>query len=148
VALVKALTPAIRSTQEVFEDHLSKRNENDLEGDLKCNYAPDILLLTCTGVLRGHEGVRRSHKILMESLPDASIECFNRLVDGEFAFLEWRAMSSSVEVREGVDSFVIRDGKIRFQSIHYKVHPVSRSDGNSNGPTFGVQTEQNTFTAP
>lgn len=134
MALVKALTLAVRSTQEVFEDHLSKRDENDLEGDLKYNFAPDVVLLTCTGVLRGHGGVRRSHKILMDSLPDASIECFNRLVDGEFAFLEWRAMSSSVEVREGADSFVIRDGKICFQSIHYKVHPISRrvSDGNSN----------------
>jgi hypothetical protein len=63
VAVVKALTLAVRSTQEVFEDHLSKRDKNDLEGDLKCNYAPDVVLLTCTGVLRGHEGVRRSHKI-------------------------------------------------------------------------------------
>jgi hypothetical protein len=136
VAVVKALTLAVRSTQEVFEDHLSKRDENDLEGDLNCNYAPDVVLLTCTGILRGHEGVRRSHKILMDSLPDASIECFNKIVDGEFALLEWRAMSSSVEVREGADSFVVRGGKICFQSIHYKVHPVSHSDRNSNRPVY------------
>lgn len=112
-----------RSTQEVFEDHLRKRDEGDFEGDLNQNYAPDVVLLTCTGIFRGHAGLRESHEVLMESLPDAKIECFNKLVNGEFAFLEWHAKTDSVEVREGADSFVIRDGKICFQSIHYKVHP-------------------------
>jgi hypothetical protein len=34
--------------------------------------------------------------------------------------LEWSAKADSVEVPEGADSFVIRAGKIRFQSIHDK----------------------------
>ena len=64
----------------------------------------------------------------MKSLPDEKIECFNKLIDGEFAFLEWRAKNHSVEVTEGADSFVVRDGKIVFQSIHYKVHPLERQE--------------------
>jgi hypothetical protein len=43
-------------------------------------------------------------------------------LDGEFAFLEGCATSDSAEATEGADSFVIRDGKILFQTIHYKVH--------------------------
>ena len=63
------------------------------------------------------------------------LRCFNKLLDGKFAFLEWRASRAALKCEKGADSFVIRDGKICFQSIHYKVHPVSRSEGNSNDPT-------------
>lgn len=44
-------------------------------------------------------------------------------------------MACHVEQRRsarGADSFVVWDGKICFQSIPYKVHPVSHSDRNSN----------------
>jgi hypothetical protein len=61
--------------------------------------------------------------VLGRSLPDAKIECFNKLIDGEFAFLESRAKNHSVEVRE-VPIHSFRNGKIVFQSIHYKVHPL------------------------
>jgi hypothetical protein len=124
VAQLKASTATVRSTQEVFEDHLRKRDEDNFEGDLKLNYAPDVVMLTCTGIFRGHEGLRQSHQLLLRSLPVAKIECFNKLIDGEFAFLEWCAKTDSVEVTEGADSFVIRNGKICFQSIHYKIHPL------------------------
>jgi hypothetical protein len=123
VAHLKASTARVRSTQEVFEDHLNKRDEDNFEADLKLNYAAELVMLTCSGIFRGHEGLRQSHQVLLRSLPDAKIECFNKLIDGEFAFLEWCAKTDSVEVTEGADSFVIRDGKICFQSIHYKVHP-------------------------
>jgi hypothetical protein len=128
MAHLTAPTLSKRSTQEVFEDHLTKRDEDNFEGDLKLNYAPDVVMLTCSGIFGGHEGLRQYYQVLMKSLPYAKIECFNKLIAGEFAFLEWRAKNHSVEVREGADSFVIRDGKIVFQSIHYKVHPLERQE--------------------
>ena len=42
-------------------------------------------------------------------------------VTGDFAFIEWRATGDRIEVEEGADSFIIRNGKIVAQSIHYKV---------------------------
>lgn len=114
----------MRSTEEVLDDHLRKRAEGDFEGDLIENYAPDVVLLTCTGIRRSHEGLRECHKVLCDSVGDAKVDIVNKLVEGEFAFLEWRAKSDSVEVREGADSFVIRNGKIVYKSIHFKVHPL------------------------
>ena len=32
-----------------------KRDEDNFEGDLKLNYAPDIVMLTCSVIFRGHE---------------------------------------------------------------------------------------------
>ena len=31
-----------------MEDHLAKRDEANFDGDLKLNYANDVLMLTCT----------------------------------------------------------------------------------------------------
>ena len=77
-------------------------------------------MLTCTAFSEVMTACG-NHQVLIESLHDANVECFNKLIDGEFAFLEWRAKSDSIEVLEGADSLVVRDGKFRFQSIHHKV---------------------------
>lgn len=41
---------------------------------------------------------------------------------GRFAFLEWTATETGAKVEDGADSFVIEDGKIVAQTIHYTVH--------------------------
>jgi hypothetical protein len=43
------------------------------------------------------------------------------LVVGNYAFLEWRGDAERVTVEDGADSFVIHDGRIVMQSIHYTV---------------------------
>jgi hypothetical protein len=37
------------------------------------------------------------------------------------AFLEWAYEDDKVRVRDGVDSYLIEDGKIVVQTIHYTV---------------------------
>ena len=121
VRLQRPRTLYTRMTAEVLRDHLKKRSDGLFEADLRDNYARDVVLLTCTGIFRGHDGLRESHNILLESLADARIDVFNILTDGEFAFIEWRATADHIEVPEGADSFIIRNGKIVAQSIHNKV---------------------------
>ena len=110
-----------RTTEEVFLDHLEKRKAGLIEEDIQENYAPDVVQLTCTGIYRGHKGVREGSCMLKESLPEGKFDYYNVLVDGEMAFLEWRGFSDDKEVKEGADSFLIRGGKIVAQTIHYKV---------------------------
>jgi SnoaL-like domain len=102
---------AARTTRAVIEDHLDKRLAQRFEDDLRDNYADDVPLFTCTGVFRGHDGVRESKRILDDSLPRAKFEIFNFLDRGEFAFVEWRATADGTE-REGADSFIVRGGRI------------------------------------
>jgi hypothetical protein len=64
-------------------------------------------------------GVRRLAQILQEQLPEAGFEYRTRLVEGEVAFLEWSARSDRAKVEDGADSFLIRDGRIVVQTIHY-----------------------------
>ena len=42
-----------RTTDEVFQDHLSRRAAGDVVGNLAHNYAPDIVLLCTHGVFIG-----------------------------------------------------------------------------------------------
>jgi hypothetical protein len=44
----------LRSTQDVFEDHLAKRSQGRLEEDIKTNYAEDDIILTGIDVYHGH----------------------------------------------------------------------------------------------
>ncbi len=62
--------------------------------------------------------------MLAEELPDAPYVYTNRLVEGRIAFLEWQSEAPHARVRDGADSFVIEDGWIVAQTIHYTVEPI------------------------
>lgn len=112
---------SIRSTAEVFEEHLRLRVKWDLEEDLRRNYVHEVLLMCNFGVLRGHASIRDSARRLGLQLPGARFEFITKQVADEYAFLEWRAESESFRVEDGADSFVIRDGKIIMQTIRYRL---------------------------
>lgn len=111
----------MKTITEVFEDHLAKRLAGKVEEDIRENYATDIVLMTGTGTLEGHEGVRQSAKELSQHLKEAKFNYRHTLVKEPYAFLEWTAQSESREIADGADSFVIKNGKIVFQSVHYTV---------------------------
>jgi hypothetical protein len=68
--------------------------------------------------------VRELARVLAEELPDALATYTNLLVEGRFAFLEGTADSGHTRVRDGAASFVIEDGWLVAQTIHYTVEPV------------------------
>jgi len=110
-----------RSTTEVLDDHLARRERGDIEGDLEQNYAGDIVLLCERGVLKGWDAVRASAKALSEQLPGASFRVSLKAVDGEHALLQWNAESAKMRVDAGVDTFVIREGRIVLQTVSYQL---------------------------
>lgn len=110
-----------RSTTEVFEDHLRLAGEHRFEEDIERNVSPDIVVLERRGIFRGREGVTELARLLEEELPGAPYVYTNRLVAGRIAFLEWTSEAEHTRVRDGADSFVIEDGWIVAQTIHYTV---------------------------
>ncbi|MCG7508406.1 hypothetical protein [Mesorhizobium retamae] len=108
-----------RDTHQVLEDHLRLRLEGRLEEDLQRNYAPDVVLLTVNSNSKGHHAIRMSAKRLAEQLPDADFEFVMKQVSGSFALLVWKARSPRQEAHSGADTFVIENGLIRLQTIHY-----------------------------
>lgn len=114
-------TTGLRDAREVLEDHLREATQGSIDDDLQKNYAEDVVVLTSDGVHRGHEGVREINGHLQREIPDARYRWDSILVEGEFAFLEWSARSGQARVDDAVDTYVIRDGRIVAQTIHYAV---------------------------
>jgi SnoaL-like domain len=110
-----------RSTIEVLEDHLERRERGDIEGDLEHNCGQDIALLCERGVLKGRDAVHTSARALADQLPDARFQFPFKAVDGEHALLHWSARSANAYVDLGVDTFVIRDGRIVLQTVSYRL---------------------------
>jgi hypothetical protein len=69
--------------------------------------------------------VREAAGLLAQQLPAARFEYITKLCDGEVCFLEWSGRSDTAQVRDGADSFLIRDGLIRAMTIHYTVHSLA-----------------------
>jgi hypothetical protein len=120
----------IRPAQEVLDDHLNLAEnwggevgfERGLDEDLRRNTSEDIVVLINRGTFHGHEGVRQLARMLGEELPEHhSFEYTYRAAEGRVAFLEWAYEDDKVRVRDGVDSYLIEDGKIVVQTIHYTV---------------------------
>jgi SnoaL-like domain len=108
-----------RCAKQVFEDHLALAAKGILDEDLLRNYHEDCVILINSGEYRGHAGARRLAHQLEREMPGANFEYITRLVSGRFAFLEWTGTSRTSTVKDGVDSFVIENGKIVAQTIHY-----------------------------
>lgn len=113
--------PSERTAREVLDEHLALAASGDWRTDLERNVADDVVVLTGFGVFRGRDEVRILAELLDAQLPEARFEYTTVLVHDDVAFLEWTADARGARVRDGVDSFVIRDGRIRTQTIHYTV---------------------------
>jgi hypothetical protein len=119
-----------RTAQEVLDDHLNLTErfgveetwQRIVEEDIRRNVSEDIVILINWGTFRGHEGVRELARMLGEELPEhRAFEYTYRAVEGRVAFLEWAYEDANVRVRDGADSYLIEDGKIVAQTIHYTV---------------------------
>ena len=108
-----------RTTKAVFEDHLALAAKGVVAEDLLRNYNEDCIILINSGEYRGHAGARKLADQLEREMPEAKFEYTTKLVSGRFAFLEWSGTSQTNSVRDGADSFVIENGKIVAQTIHY-----------------------------
>ena len=127
-----------RTAQEVLDDHLNlvedwgaqegaeRITEEDIERvveeDMRRNVSEDIVILINRGTFHGYEGVRHLARMLAEELPEHSaFEYTYKVVDGRMGFLEWSYEDANVRVKDGADSYLIEDGKIVAQTIHYMV---------------------------
>ena len=112
---------ATRKTLEVLTAHLNRRQAGDVEGDLAANYSEDVVYLCMYGQHFGHDGVRVMANLLATQLPDAEFQYPTIEAHEDFAFCEWTGLGEKTRVDDGADSYLVRDGKIVAQTVHYTV---------------------------
>jgi hypothetical protein len=112
-----------RTPQEIFQHHASALMAGDVE-EIVADYTEDALFITPRGVLRGWDGVRQGFTTLLNEIPDASWEVPTQIYEDDVLFIEWSAVAEKALVRDGIDTFVFHDGRIRVQTVRYTVESL------------------------
>lgn len=111
----------MRSTSAVVENHLKCFGEGDLDGILS-DYAPDAVLITPDGILRGREAIRSLFVAMLAEFGQlgTTFSLQRHYVEGEHAFIVWSAETPNNLYELGTDTFFVRGGRIAVQSFASK----------------------------
>ena len=107
-----------RTPEEVFQHHAKALGAGDLD-EIAADYADDAVFITPAGVERGKDNIRAAFSRLLADVPDAAWELKTQIYEGDVLFLEWAADAGATFVKDGIDTFVFRDGLIRAQTVRY-----------------------------
>jgi ketosteroid isomerase-like protein len=112
------------STKDVLDHHLKSFSEGDLTGILS-DYAPEAVLFTRDGPLKGAEAMRPLFQALIDEFgkPGARFTLKRESVEGEYAYILWAAETADNVYEVATDTFVVLDGKIMAQSFTSKIVP-------------------------
>jgi hypothetical protein len=110
-----------RSPREVLEDHLALRKGSNLDDDIRRNYDREVVLLSLTAARHGHAGVREMADELQRDCAGNDYEYDEIRVNDEVGMLVWSARCPEGTINDGTDSYIVRDGRIAVQTVHYHV---------------------------
>jgi ketosteroid isomerase-like protein len=112
------------TTQAVLDHHLQCFGAGDLPGVL-ADYAPDAVICTPTGVLRGPDSMASLFQGFFAEFakPGARFDLQLQTVEGDIGYLLWAAETADNTYESGTDTFVVRDGKILVHTFAAKATP-------------------------
>ena len=110
------------TTIEIVQHHLQSFGAGDLDGILS-DYAPDAVLFTPDGPLKGRAEIRALFTAMLEEFgkPGATFSLQQQHVEGDHAFILWSAQTADNVYELGTDTFYVQDGKIAVQSFAGKI---------------------------
>ena len=110
------------TTQDVLTHHSNAFGDLD---STMADFTAESKLFTPEGLLRGPEAIRGFFEKLFEEFakPGASFEMLREEVDGEVAYIVWRAETADNRYELGTDTYVVQNGKVVAQTFAAKVVP-------------------------
>jgi ketosteroid isomerase-like protein len=114
------------TTTDVLRHHLEAFDQGDVNAILS-DYAPDVVLFTKDGALKGTEALRPLFERLIKEFgkPGATFNLLRQAIEGDYAYILWTAETADNIYELATDTFVIRNGKIVAQSFTAKIKPKS-----------------------
>ena len=111
-------------TTDVLNRHLQCFGASDLDGIL-ADYAPDAVLFTPHGVLKGTDAIKPLFKVMFAEFgkPGTSFELKQQSIEGDYAYIVWAAETGDNVYEFATDTFVVHNGKIAAQSFAGKIVP-------------------------
>jgi hypothetical protein len=115
---------AAATTQQILRQHLSCVAKGDLSG-MMADYAPESRFLTPDGVIRGSAAIRGFFARFFEEFtkPGTSFEMLRQEVEGDTAYIVWKAETADNSYEFATDTFVVQNGKIVTQTFAGKILP-------------------------
>jgi hypothetical protein len=115
-----------RTTQGVLTHHLNCFG--DIAGTM-ADYSAEARFFTPGGLLRGSEAIRRFFVKLFEEFakPGMSFELLQQEVDGDTAYIVWKAETADNRFELATDTFIVQNGNIVTQTFAGKISPKSRT---------------------
>ena len=114
----------VATTLDVLTHHLNCFGKGDLNG-MMADYAAESKFFTPDGLLRGSEAIRRFFARLFEEFakPGMSLEMLRKEVDGDTAYIVWKAETADNRFELGTDTFIVQNRKIVTQTFAGKISP-------------------------
>lgn len=111
-----------QATQDVLTHH--SNSFGDLVNTMAA-FTAESKLFTPEGLLRGPEAIRGFFEQLFAEFakPGASFEMLREEVEGEVAYIVWRAEMADNRYELGTNTFIVQNGKIVTQTFAAKVVP-------------------------
>jgi ketosteroid isomerase-like protein len=112
------------TTKDVLTHHLDTFGKGDLDG-IMADYTAASRLFTPNGLLRGTGPIRELFVTLFTEFakPGSSFEMLRQDVDGDTAYIVWKAETADNRYELGTDTFLVKDGKIVTQTFAGKITP-------------------------
>jgi ketosteroid isomerase-like protein len=110
------------STESVLDHHLQTFGAGDLPG-LLADYSDQSMMILPNGaVLRGVEQIKELFVGLFAEFakPGASFNLSQKVIEGEIAYITWSAETADNVYEFATDTFIIRGGTIRTQTVGFK----------------------------
>jgi ketosteroid isomerase-like protein len=110
-----------RSTKQVFDDHMAAIESGDVSR-IVADYAEDAIMMTLDGALVGKQAIRAGFEGLLQGFPNVKFTSQD-IVEGDTLLTVWTAECDTATMPQGVDTFIIREGKIQRQTAWFVVNP-------------------------
>jgi ketosteroid isomerase-like protein len=110
-----------RSTKQVFDDHVAALESGDISR-IMADYADDAILIGLNGAVVGKPAIQAGFENMIQGSPNIKFTS-QEIVEGDTLLAIWSAECDTATFPQGVDTFVIRDGKIQRQTAWFVVNP-------------------------
>ena len=105
------------TTEDILQRHLLAFNTNDMDGIIQ-DYAPDAEIWRGDEIFAGTDAIAAFYTRIFSIFPYGAtdFELQKRIVKDDKAYIVYTAESSKASIPFATDSFLIKDGKIIWQS--------------------------------
>jgi len=112
------------TSQEFANARLAAFGRGDVNA-LVAQYADDAIVITPQGTLRGPAQIRGMIEGIIAEFaqPGVSFDLIHRAVEGPVANFVWRAETGKNVWDLGAETYVLKDGKVAFQTFAGKMQP-------------------------